>query len=243
MFPSRPWRLSPTDSLPRTDGRYSEFGWSREFPPFPIQCSTPDRLNREADPRAISGRASYHQARLAFHRYPQVIPWFCTTNGFGPPAGLTPPSPCPWVDRLASGLWPVTHRPVRTRFRCGSAPEGLSLATDHNSPAHTAKGMQSPFSQGQKAKASRLLLPVSGRFHALFHSPPGVLFTFPSRYWCAIGQARVFSLTGWSRQIQTGFHVPRLTWVPVKKLYSVLSTGLSPSTVDLPRTFDYAYSL
>ena len=148
MFPSRPWRLSPTDSLPRTDGRYSEFGWSREFPPFPIQCSTPGRLNREADPRAISGRASYHQARLAFHRYPQVIPWVFTPNGFGPPAGITPPSPCPRVDRLASGLWPVTGRPFRTRFRYGSAPEGLSLATDHNSPAHTAKGMRSPFGQG-----------------------------------------------------------------------------------------------
>src|SRR5690606_21876290 len=38
-----------------------------------------------------------------------------------------------------------------------------------------------------------------------------VLFTFPSRYWFTIGLLRVFSLSGWSRQIQTGFHVPRPT--------------------------------
>ena len=40
-----------------------------------------------------------------------------------------------------------------------------------------------------------------------------MLFAFPSRYWFTIGQNRVFSLTGWSPWIQTGFHVPRLTQV------------------------------
>ena len=38
-----------------------------------------------------------------------------------------------------------------------------------------------------------------------------VLFTFPSRYWFAIGLLGVFSLAGWSPRIQTGFHVSRLT--------------------------------
>jgi hypothetical protein len=41
----------------------------------------------------------------------------------------------------------------------------------------------------------------------LFHSPPGVLFTFPSRYWFTIGRQVVFSLGGWSPQIPTGFLV------------------------------------
>ena len=155
MFPSRLRTLSPAVSLPRNDGRYSEFDWSREFPPFPSQCSTPGRLSREADPRAISGRARYHQVRLAFHRYPQVIPWRCTANGFGPPCAVKRTSPCPWVDHLASGLRPVTRRPIRTRFRYGSAPKGLNLATERNSPAHTAKGTRSPLRQGPKAKANR----------------------------------------------------------------------------------------
>ena len=38
-----------------------------------------------------------------------------------------------------------------------------------------------------------------------------MLFTFPSRYWFAIGLSRVFSLGGWSRRIHTGFHVSRAT--------------------------------
>ena len=46
----------------------------------------------------------------------------------------------------------------------------------------------------------------------LFHSPHGVLFTFPSRYWFTIGHQRVFRLGGWAPRIRTGFHVSRSTW-------------------------------
>ena len=52
---------------------------------------------------------------------------------------------------------------------------------------------------------------VSTRFQVLFHSPPGVLFTFPSRYCFTIGHWVVFRLGGWSPHIPTGFHVPRGT--------------------------------
>src|SRR3954466_8686334 len=69
--------------------------------------------------------------------------------------------------------------------------------------------MQKARSQGTKP-----LLPLVGtRFQDLFHSPPGVLFTFPSRYWCAIGHGRVFSLGGWSPRVPTGFLVSRRTQV------------------------------
>jgi|FLTM01.1.fsa_nt_gi hypothetical protein len=67
----------------------------------------------------------------------------------------------------------------------------------------------------QKARghpARRLPLLVSVRFQELFHSPPGVLFTFPSQYWFTIGHRLVFSLDGWSRQIPTRFLVSRGTW-------------------------------
>ena len=46
----------------------------------------------------------------------------------------------------------------------------------------------------------------------LFHSPWGVLFAFPSRYWFAIGHRIVFSLGGRAPRIQAGFHVSRSTW-------------------------------
>ena len=49
-------------------------------------------------------------------------------------------------------------------------------------------------------------------FQVLFHSPPGVLFTFPSRYSFTIGHQGVFSLTQWSGQIPTEFHVLCGTW-------------------------------
>ena len=52
---------------------------------------------------------------------------------------------------------------------------------------------------------------VSAWFQVLFTPLPGVLFTFPSQYWFTIGLSVVFSLTGWSRQFQTGFLVSRLT--------------------------------
>ena len=69
---------------------------------------------------------------------------------------------------------------------------------------------------------------VSSRFHVLFHSPPGVLFTFPSRYCCAIGHTGVLSLTRWSSLIHTEFHVLRATRDTASSVqFSV--TGLSPS--------------
>src|SRR3954453_8415154 len=61
----------------------------------------------------------------------------------------------------------------------------------------------------QKARRHRtsLLRPLVGtRFQELFHSPSGVLFTFPSRYLSAIGHQGVLSLGGWSPQVQTAFH-------------------------------------
>ena len=96
------------------------------------------------------------------------------------------------------------------RLAFAAAP-GLKPLTSHvrsNSPDHNAKGTQS-------GCPKTTLLPLVGtRFQDLFHSPPGVLFTFPSRYWFTIGHGRVCSLGGWSPQIPTGFLVPRRTQVP-----------------------------
>ena len=52
---------------------------------------------------------------------------------------------------------------------------------------------------------------VGARFQGLFTPLLAVLFTFPSRYWFTIGLSGVFSLSGWCRQIQTGFLRPRPT--------------------------------
>lgn len=52
-------------------------------------------------------------------------------------------------------------------------------------------------------------------FQVLFHSPPGVLFTFPSRYCFTIGHQVVFSLGRWSSLLPTRFLVSRGTLVQV----------------------------
>ena len=94
-------------------------------------------------------------------------------------------------------------RPIQTRSRCGSGPEVLNLASYIHSPDHSTKGTRSPL--------DGLSVLVSTRFQVLFHSPPGVLFTFPSRYCFTIGHQVVFSLGRWSSLLPTRFHVSRGT--------------------------------
>ena len=87
---------------------------------------------------------------------------------------------------------------------------GLALATARFAawPRRTPQ-LAGSFYKRHAVTAQRLLrLLVGARFQVLFHSPLGVLFTFPSRYWFAIGHRRVFSLGGWSPRLRTGFHVP-----------------------------------
>lgn len=49
----------------------------------------------------------------------------------------------------------------------------------------------------------------------------------------AIGHQGIFRLSGWSRQIHTGFLGPRATWVSLKRAADVSTTGVLPSTPDL----------
>ena len=96
----------------------------------------------------------------------------------------------------------------------------------------------------QKARRhpSRLRRLVGTRFQVLFHSPPGVLFTFPSRYWSTIGHRRVFRIGGWTPQLPTGFHVSGGTQEPSGSprgfAYGALTLYRRPShAVPLPRGF------
>ena len=77
-----------------------------------------------------------------------------------------------------------------------------------------------------------LHLLVSIGFQVLFHSPPGVLFTFPSRYCSSIGHQVVFSLGGWAPLLPTGLLVSGGTLVPTVLLPLSL-TGLLPSLAPL----------
>jgi hypothetical protein len=89
--------------------------------------------------------------------------------------------------------------------------------------------------KNQKPIKQGLRLFVCMRFQDLFHSPSGVLFAFPSRYWFTIGRSRVFSLGGWAPHLQTGFHVSRPTCRRPSSTLSLSRTGLSPSVAGLSR--------
>ena len=69
-----------------------------------------------------------------------------------------------------------------------------------------------------------------------------VLFTFPSRYLCAIGLSVVFSLAGGSPQIPAEFLVLRGTQVPPDAQVSISRTGLSPAVATLSCVFRYGSS-
>src|SRR3989338_9284123 len=57
----------------------------------------------EASPKAISRRTSYHPVRLEFLPYAQLIPYFCSNSGFGPPVVFTQRSSWPCVAHAGFG--------------------------------------------------------------------------------------------------------------------------------------------
>ena len=142
---------------------------------------------------------------MAFHPYPQLIPQVFNPGGFGPPRGLTRASTWPWVDHSASGLGHATDNALFGLAFATATPHGLTSPRTTNSQAHSSKGTPSQ-PQGPLRRI------VSTWFQVLFHSPPGVLFIFPSRYLSAIGHRVVFRLTGWSRRIHSEFHGLAATW-------------------------------
>jgi hypothetical protein len=146
---------------------------------------------------------------LAFHPYPQLIRQFFNTDRFGPPRGLTPASPWPWIDHPVSGLQPLTSsplqirrlehlirlrricrgsRPLQTRFRFGSGPEALNHASDRNSPVHSSIGTHSRSYGARTACRHTVSGSLSLRSRGAFHLSLTVL--------CAIGRQVYLALEG-----------------------------------------------
>src|SRR5918992_739370 len=147
--------------------------------------------------------------------------------GLSPLPTAHPPGFQPWWVRastpsyrsftLAMGRSPrfgSRARDYNALFRLAFAtapPPGLTSPRTTNSQAHSSKGTPSPTTTHPHPKTGtsgtgQLRRIVGARFQVLFHSPPGVLFTVPSRYSSAIGHQGVFRLTRWSWQIHGTFH-------------------------------------
>ena len=84
----------------------------------------------------------------------------------------------------------------------------------------------------------RKLLPqlVGTGFQVLFHSPPGVLFTFPSQYFALSVTREYLALRGGPRSFPQNFTCIVVLWISLSSA-QVSLTGLSPSLAGFSKTF------
>jgi hypothetical protein len=92
-------------------------------------------------------------------------------------------------------------RPIQARFHYAS-DKCLKLATSNNSLDRSTKSTPS--------RTNPLRLLVRTQFQGLFHSPSGVLLTFPSRYLYTIDRKIYLALGGGPPGFSQGFTCPDL---------------------------------
>ena len=128
-----------------------------------------------------------------------TVPTLFNGCGSGPPLPLTAASSWTWIDHPVSGLQILTYRPIKTCSRSGSTPLVFNLASTRNSPDRSTKSTRSYLNVVPQL--------VNTGFQVLFHSPPGVLFTFPSQYYA-------LSVTGGPRSFHQGSTCLDVLWIP-----------------------------
>lgn len=125
----------------------------------------------------------------------------------------------------------MTYRPIKTRFRFGFRCFSLTtpLTISRRLILQQAHGQVFKYLLKYKNKPSHCLTAYGFMFY--FTPLSRFFFTVPSQYYFTIGHLGIFSLTRWSSQIHTGFHVPHATRDKKKKMFCFLITGLSLSMV------------
>ena len=95
--------------------------------------------------------------------------------------------------------------PLKTRFPFGSGPFVLNLARTGNSPDRSTKSTRLHLN----------VLPqlVNTGFQVLFHSPPGVLFTFPSQYYALSVTKECLALGGGPPDFPQGSTCLAVLWI------------------------------
>ncbi len=188
----------------------------------------------KASPKAISGRTSYLRVRLEFLPYPHLIATLFNGCAFGPPLPFTAASSWTWVDHPVSGLSIRTsvidtiHNFALLRLGFPSAPHFLCLTLPVCKTRRTVL---------QKVRGPSSLVPqlVDTGFQVLFHSPPGVLFTFPSQYSSLSVTEEYLALGGGPPFFLQGFSCPVVLWI-LLAAFPFSGTGLSPSLAGFPKT-------
>ena len=163
------------------------------------------KTHTEASPKAISRRTSYLRVRLEFLPYPHLIPTLFNGCGFGPPLPLTAASTWTWIDHPVSGLLLLTLALLRLGFPTAPHLKCLTL------PVSVTRRTVLQKVRGCTHKVLPQL--VDTGFQVLFHSPPGVLFTFPSQYYALSVTKKYLALRGGPRSFRQGFSCLVLLWI------------------------------
>ena len=173
-------------------------------PPRKFSALPPAGL-REASPKAISRRTSYLRVRLEFLPYPHLIATLFNGCAFGPPLPFTATSSWTWIDHPVSGLRGLTFTAL-LKLDFSSAPDLKSLTL----PVYATRRTVLQKVRGCACKALPQL--VNTGFQVLFHSPPGVLFTFPSQYYALSVTKEYLALRGGPRFFPQGFSCLVVLW-------------------------------
>ena len=202
----------------------------REFSALPPADS------HEASPKAISRRTSYLRVRLEFLPYPHLIATLFNGCAFGPPRNFTFASTWTWIDHPVSGLHMLTLALFRLGFPSAPRLHRLTL------PAYATRRTVLQKVRGCAYKALPQL--VNTGFQVLFHSPPGVLFTFPSQYYALSVTKEYLALEGGPSDFPQGFSCLAVLWIlplPTVFMYGAFTlSGLPSQAVPLTDRLTYA---
>ena len=190
----------------------------------------PPCIFAEASPKAISRRTSYLRVRLEFLPYPHLIATLFNGCAFGPPLPFTAASTWTWIDHPVSGLHLLTLALLRLGFPTAPSLQDLTLPV-----CATRRTVL------QKVRSrAYIALPqlVNAGFQVLFHSPPGVLFTFPSQYYALSVTEEYLALRGGPRSFSQGSTCLDLLWILLCLLWFHVR-GFHPLWPAFPKPFHY----
>ena len=167
---------------------------------------------------------------MEFLPYPHLIATLFNGCAFGPPPNFTLASTWTWIDHPVSGLLCLTLALLRLDFSSAPPLNGLTL------PDSVTRRTVLQKVRGCAYKALPQL--VNTGFQVLFHSPPGVLFTFPSQYYALSVTKEYLALRGGPRSFLQGFSCLVVLWIPTC-LLGFRIRGFHPLSLVFPGPFCY----
>ena len=199
----------------------------RKFSALPPQDSI------EASPKAISRRTSYLRVRLEFlplstpHPHPFQRMWVRSSIAFYGNFNLD-------MDRSPGFGSTLTDFIALLRLGFPSAPRLYRLT----SPASVTRRTVLQKVRGRTHKVLPQL--VNTGFQVLFHSPPGVLFTFPSQYYALSVTKEYLALGGGPPDFPQGSTCLVVLWIlPSRSGFRV--RGFHPLWLAFPKPFHYPF--